>query len=135
MSVFVDTSAIFAGIDGDDAFHGRAVDEWTQLLGRSESLVTHSLVEVESAALLHRRLGSEALAALRDRLLPRLQVVEIDRDQRRAAMTAVCVDGHRSVSIVDRVSFDLMRALGITRAFAYDRHFSDAGFELVGSPG
>lgn len=30
------------------------------------------------------------------------------------------------------ISFDLMKRSGLTRAFTFDRHFADAGFELVG---
>jgi predicted nucleic acid-binding protein len=32
---------------------------------------------------------------------------------------------------VDRVSFELMRAAGITEPFAFDRHFEQEGFTLV----
>lgn len=128
----MDTSAVFAGIDGDDAFHGQAVERWTWLLDRSEPLVTHSLVELEAVALLQRRLGVDAVVALRDLLLPQLRVVEVERERRRAAITALAADGVRELSIVDRVSFELMRRTGIERAFAFDRHFSDQGFELLG---
>jgi predicted nucleic acid-binding protein len=36
---------------------------------------------------------------------------------------------------VDRISFSLMRRLGITTAFTFDRHFADSGIDLNGSTG
>jgi predicted nucleic acid-binding protein len=33
---------------------------------------------------------------------------------------------------VDAVSFEVMRRTKVKEAFAYDRHFTVAGFELVG---
>ncbi len=133
MSVFVDSSAIFAGIATNDSFHADAVGEWSRLIEREEQLVTHSLVEVEAAALLQRRVGMEALAAFNDVLLPRLHVVEIDRERRRAVLADVAARGSRQISFVDYVSFDLMKRSGLDRAFTFDRHFSEAGFELIGS--
>lgn len=132
MSVFVDTSAIYAGIAVNDEFHEHAVDTWERLLDRGEDLVTHALIEVESAVLVQRRIGFEAVAALADLLLPRIKVIEVGRDERRAALAA---RGSREISLVDRVSFDLMHRLGLREAFAFDRHFADAGFDLIGSPG
>ncbi len=37
----------------------------------------------------------------------------------------------QKVSFTDCVSFSLMRRHGLNRAFTFDRHFADAGFELV----
>lgn len=133
MTVFVDTSAIFAGIDRSDARHRHAAECWAALLDGRADLLTHSLVEVEAAVLLQARLGTQAVARFSDSVLPSLEVVEIDRDRRRSAFSAAAADEKRSLSVVDRVSFDLMGDLGITDAFAYDRHFADAGFDLIGS--
>jgi len=134
LRVFVDTSAIFAGIDAGDGRHDTAVERWKWLLDERGDLLTHSLVEVESVTLLQARMGVDAVARFRDSVLPHLEVVEIDRERRRRAMSAVAIDGRRSLSVVDRVSFDLMRDLGVEDAFAFDRHFAEAGFELVTAP-
>ena len=42
-------------------------------------------------------------------------------------------DAGRTVSLVDQVSFLVMRAHGIDEAFAFDRHFASAGFRLYES--
>jgi predicted nucleic acid-binding protein len=36
------------------------------------------------------------------------------------------------LSLVDCVSFTVMKDLGLTTAFAFDRHFEQAGFALAG---
>ena len=41
--------------------------------------------------------------------------------------------GGAAAALVDCVSFEVMRRRGITRAFAFDRRFADAGFELFPS--
>ena len=132
MRVFVDTSAIFAGIDTDDAQHEAARDSWASLLRSGGRLETHAMVEIEAFALLQKRLGVDGLDALRA-LLPRIEVAEVERDRRRAAFAEAVTDRRRSLSIVDRVSFGFMRDAGITHAFAFDRHFAEAGFELIGA--
>ena len=37
----------------------------------------------------------------------------------------------REVSLVDRVSFEVMRRLGLTTAFAFDAHFNDFVFKVL----
>lgn len=56
MTVFVDTSAIYALIDRSDDGHPRAVRGRDQVL--SEDLVTHSYVITEVVSLVRRRLGA-----------------------------------------------------------------------------
>lgn len=131
-ALFVDTSAIFAGIAAQDSRHEQAVEIWSRLLDRDEPLLTHSMVELETVVLLQSRLGVEAVRAFAERLLPVLTVVEADREQRRAGLAELIGDRRRAIGLVDRVSFAVMRRLGITRAFAFDRHFADAGFDLIG---
>jgi predicted nucleic acid-binding protein len=41
------------------------------------------------------------------------------------------VAGQRDLSLVDFVSFELMRREGIRTAFTFDRHFAEQGFECV----
>lgn len=86
---------------------------------------------VETTALAQRRLGLEAVRALRDDLVPVLRVAWVDEDLHATALTALVAAGRRSVSLVDHVSFELMRRRGVRRALALDRHFAEQGFELL----
>ena len=46
-------------------------------------------------------------------------------------MTSLLASGRKDVSLVDWVSFELMRRAGISMAFAFDRDFAAQGFSLI----
>ena len=125
MTVFVDTSALFALLDADDERHREAAMVFATLAG-SADLVTHNYVHVESIALTARRLGAEATGALLDDLLPTVRTVWVDEALHAAALAAFRED--QSASLVDHVGFELMRQAGITAAFAFDADFAARGF-------
>ena len=130
MTVFVDTSAIYALLDGADENHSAARDSYRHLV-RDEPLLTHSYVAVESAALVQSRLGADAVRRLFDDLLAPFDLVWIDETIHRRAVAAMIAAASRTVSLVDWTSFELMRESGISRAFAFDDDFAEQGFELV----
>jgi uncharacterized protein len=129
MSVFVDTSALYALLDEADGRHVEASDALRRLVGTE--LVTHAYVVVEACALIGRRLPWPATERLVDGLLPVIDVRSVDPDLHAGAMGAYRRSTSAAVSLVDHVSFTLMRSLGIGRAFAYDDDFAREGFELV----
>ena len=129
MSIFVDTSALYALLDGDDAGHERALRGSERILG--EDLLTHSYVVVETVSLVRRRLGAEAAARLIDDMLPALKIADVDEALRGRALAAFRAAVFSNVSLVDRTSFEYMRGLGISRAYALDADFEGEGFELV----
>ena len=49
----------------------------------------------------------------------------------RAAAGAVLAAGRKELSLVDCVSFQTMRELGVRSAFCFDKHFREQGFETV----
>lgn len=132
MSVFVDTSALYAVLDREDENHAAAGETFAALLDR-ESLLTHSYVVVETTALVQRRLGLEAARALTDEVLPALELVFVDESLHRAAAAALLASGARDVSLVDWTSFELMRRLGVAEAFAFDDDFARQGFTFLPS--
>lgn len=129
VSVFVDTSALYALLDGDDAGHERAMRGSERILG--EELLTHSYVIVETVSLVRRRLGAEAAMRLIDEVLPAIKVVDVDAALRGRAMAAYRAAVSSAVSLVDRTSFEFMRALAISEAWALDADFETEGFKLV----
>jgi predicted nucleic acid-binding protein len=129
VSVFVDTSALYALLDSDDAGHERALRGSEHILG--EELLTHSYVLVETVSLVRRRLGAEAAARLLDEVLPAIKIVDVDTALRGRTLAAFRAALSSGVSLVDRTSFEFMRTLGISRAYALDADFESEGFELV----
>ncbi|NLT21935.1 MAG: PIN domain-containing protein [Syntrophorhabdus sp.] len=131
MSVFVDTSALFAIMDADDNNHARAAGVWRELIGSGQALVTTSYVLVESSALIQSRLGLEAARGFCDDLVPVLSVEFVTSDIHRLGTAALLAASKRGLSLVDCVSFETMRELGIRSAFTFDRHFREYGFTAL----
>lgn len=129
MTTFVDTSAIYALLDRADAGHPRALRGQQAIL--RDDLVTHSFVVVETISVVSRRLGPDAAGRLVDDFLPALRIVDVDEPLRARATATFRAAVRSDVSLVDRTSFELMRDMGITRAFALDADFEAAGFVLV----
>jgi len=129
--VFVDTSALYALLDRDDAHHREAAQVFAGLLRRRVPLHTHAYGVVESLALAQRRLGMEAARALVHDLLGVVRVAPVDEALHRAALTATLASGRRDVSLVGWASFLFMRHRKMEKAFAYDVHFFGQGLKPV----
>lgn len=129
MSFFVDTSALYALLDGDDANHSVAMRQFASL--RDEVLLTHNYVIVETVALVQRRLGLDVLARFVRDVSPVLRVLWVDEAVHDRGVTDVLSSGRRTVSLVDRTSFAMMRREAVDVAFAFDEDFLNEGFSLV----
>ncbi len=131
MSLFVDTSAFFAVLDGSDLHHPKARQIWKNLIESSEDLISTSYVLVETFALVQSRLGMEAVRCFDEDILPVVKVHWISESDHRASVSALLIAGRRQLSLVDCVSFTVMRQLQIRRTFAFDTDFVDQGFETL----
>jgi len=132
MTTFVDTSALFALIHVGDPSHAEALT-WLEdaSAAATERLRTNNYVVVETIALTHARLGPSAVRMLIDDILPACEVRFVDDDLHQRAVIAYLAGLSRRVSFVDRMSFAMMRAERIDRAFAFDPDFAREGFEQV----
>ena len=131
MRVFVDTSALYAVLDADDACHDVAASALRRLLAARDQLVTTNYVVLEVIALLQRRIGITAVRSLEQDLRPVIGVLWVDQATHAAATAALLASSRRSVSLVDWVSFEAMRHNLLRHAFAFDCHFAEQGFELL----
>jgi len=127
---FVDTSALLAFLDRDAARHAEVVDAMAGVLGE-RSGVTHNYVVVEAEALVHRRHGADPARRLLQDVIPLLEVVWITPELHAAAVDAHLADLRRRTSLVDHMSFVVMRRRALSRALALDRHFAEAGFDVL----
>jgi predicted nucleic acid-binding protein len=132
--IFIDTSAIYAFLDREDLNHSAAANllgaHATRGASGDEHLVTHSGVVIETVALLARRLGFEAVRQFQDSVIPAIEVCWVDSSLHGRAMAALLAAGRRSVSLVDWMSFELMREQGIDTALAFDEDFEAQGFTI-----
>jgi predicted nucleic acid-binding protein len=131
MSVYLDTSALFAVLDADDEMHPMARQEWERELNAGETLHTSSYVLVEISALLQRRIGMDGLRAFTTDILPVINVIWVDEGIHRSAYHALLVSSRRDVILVDCTSFEVIRRLDIDQVFCFDAHFSEQGFHVL----
>jgi uncharacterized protein len=133
LTILVDTSAFLAVLDQDDANHPAAKARWIEMLNRGDELISHNYILVETSAVALRKLGLEAIRVLERDVVPVLRLVWVTRELHEAAAGAHLVAGRRTLSLVDCVSFEVMRRTGVQTAFAFDRHFREYGYETVPS--
>jgi len=135
VTVFVDTSAVFALADVAEAHNADAAAAWQYLISAGALLVTTSYVVVETCALLQRRLGLRAARMFDAKIYPRLRVEWTDAQYHEPAMRILLALNREKLSLVDCVSFVVMRRLGITSVFCFDDHFREQGFDVIpGAP-
>lgn len=131
MRIFIDTSAFYALLDRDDAHHPRAKRAWTELLKVVHTLVTSNYILVETIALLQHRIGIEATRAFHDDILPLINIEFVASGTHRAGIAALLSASRRDLSLVDCISFEIMRTSGINTVFAFDKHFEEQGFAIL----
>jgi predicted nucleic acid-binding protein len=124
-SVLWDSSAILALLDADDADHARAVAVARTLASEGRPSFVTNYVEAETHALLVRKLG-RALARqwLLTGGLPVVPVLPVE-EQRARDILARHTD--KDWTLCDAISFAVLDARGISRAFTFDRHFRQYG--------
>ncbi|MEW6660888.1 MAG: type II toxin-antitoxin system VapC family toxin [Bacillota bacterium] len=131
MMVYVDTSAFLAVLDADDVNHQAAKRAWIDLLQSGDGLVCNSYVLVETHALIQHRLGLAAVRTFHEDIFPVLRLEWIDTTLHQQAAHAVITANRKNLSLVDCASFGTMRRLGIKKAFTFDKHFPEQGFEII----
>jgi predicted nucleic acid-binding protein len=127
--IFLDTSAIYAWADAADPNHHTSVRRLQAILDDGDELLTHNYVLVESIALLHARLGVRAAIKL-TRDSTAFVVDWVDDELHASGVRALERSKKRHVSLVDHISFLLMRRRDVSTAFAFDPDFTAAGFRL-----
>ncbi len=127
--IFLDTSAIYALADRADRWHERAKGRMQAALEVGEEILTHNYVLVEAMALVQGRLGLDAAVSLaRDSRA--FHIEWIDEATHEEAVRRLARSGKRRLSLVDQVSFLVMRRRGIRSALAFDSDFEEEGFQL-----
>jgi len=135
LTVFVDTSALFALLDAEDAGHDLAFPAWSRGIDECAGFVTTNYVLVETISVVQRRLGFDAVRILIDEMLPMIDTLWVTDADHAAAMNALLAAGRRHLSLVDCVSFTVMRRLDIREYLGLDPHFEELGFTRYAGAG
>ncbi|MGE3508712.1 MAG: type II toxin-antitoxin system VapC family toxin [Vicinamibacterales bacterium] len=123
--VLWDSSAILALLDADDADHGRAVDVARQIADERRPVFITNYIEAEAHALLLRKLGRTV--ARQWLLASRLPVVAVTPAEEQRAKDILARHGDKDWTLCDAVSFAVLDARRVSRAFTFDHHFRQYG--------
>jgi uncharacterized protein len=131
--VFVDTGAWIALAVTHDPLHGRARPAWERLRGSGVRLFTSIPIVIETFTFLDRNTTRKVALTWKDALyqMRRLDVLECRTSDLERAWRVFESSNLHKLSLVDAVSFALMRRESLQSAFAFDHHFVSAGFRLV----
>jgi uncharacterized protein len=130
---FIDTGAFLALYIERDQYHREASKVFPSL---PRPFPTSNHVVDELATLLGRIAGYRYAADRVDNLYASesIDVLPSTREDEIEAIRWMRKYADKEISFTDCISFAMMRRLGIRRVFTFDRHFHDAGFEIIGTP-
>ena len=132
--LLVDTSAFYALADRGDGNHAAARRALGRFATSERELVTTTYVFDETVTLVRGRLGHKAAVSMGERLLASgwCRLLEVSSELRRSAWDIFVRHSDQVFSFTDCTSFAVMRAMGLSEAFTFDRQdFGAAGFVTV----
>lgn len=130
MTLFVDTYALIAWLNPNDAAHANVA---SYLGGYSGKLITTDWVLMEVADALcrakTRRIVAEFLQAVRSD--PNYEIVSCDDKHYEHGLSIFSSHHDKEWSLTDCISFGVMRTLNLHDALTGDKHFRQAGFTAI----
>ena len=131
--LFLNTGYIIALELTDDQHHGDAVRHWEILSGTSPDIVTTSCVFEEIVTFLNSRNVHSKAIDVGNRLLadPHVTIIHVDESLFHTGWMYFQQRCDKRYSLTDCISFVLMNQMGISGALAFDRNFTQAGFQRL----
>ncbi len=135
-SVFIDTGYFLALELAQDQNHELALRHWREVSKALPQLVTTSFVFDEVVTFFNNRGFHAKSVEVGNRLLhsPSVQFVHVDQPLFYEAWSYFQKHQDKRYSFTDCVSFVVMKQMGIATAFAFDKHFQQAGLGLEPQP-
>jgi predicted nucleic acid-binding protein len=130
--IFVDTSALYALIDRNDAHHPAARAMVEKHVRNGRMLVTTDYIVTETINLANARGGTQVARRVLDLVEQSvaLRIEWIGTERFAAAKAYFRKHDDHGYSFTDCTSFVTMRELRLASAFTTDRHFRAAGFQV-----
>lgn len=132
-AAFVDSGAWIALALSRDPLHAQARGQWQLLQDNGAKLHTSVPVVIETFTFLQRNARQDVALAWKDSIYEPgvVEILPCELRDLQQSWQYFRNDLHK-LSAVDATSFAIMKRARIRLAFAFDHHFSVAGFRLVG---
>ena len=129
-AVFVDTGYLLALELSNDINHQAALQHWQRVSLSLPPLVTTSYVFCEIVTFLNSRGFHSKAVEVGNTLLrsPSVHFIQVDEALFNEGWEFFQKHHDKQFSLTDCISFVVMRREGIGTAYAFDKHFSQAGF-------
>ncbi len=129
--VFLDTVGILATLNTSDQWHDAALQAYHLLLKDQRDCLSTTFVFTEIGNATSRTTLRPLVSAMIDELTAKGRMIEPTSDDWREACLAYSQGYPGSAGLVDCISFQVMRRLGLKEVFSNDQHFASAGFSLL----
>lgn len=132
--VFIDTGAFLALKDSNDVCHKKAVNIAKYLTEKTrKACITTDYVLCETYTILRKKAGHKLAVQFGEEIKQgsRLEIVCLNKKLIDKAWDIFKQYKDKDFSFTDCTSFAVMKYYKITQAFAFDKHFEQAGFEII----
>lgn len=129
-AVFVDTGYLLALELANDINHHAALEHWQRVAEALPPLITTSYVFDEVMTFFNSRGFHAKAVQVGNNLLrsPSVQLIHVDEPLFYEGWSLFQKHDDKQFSLTDCISFVVMQKYGIAIAYAFDKHFSQAGF-------
>lgn len=115
-------------LDRTEPEHDAILRAWERGVKGADGFFTTNYAALESTAAAQRRWGMTSVGALVEEFLPLVRIVWVTPDDHAAGVDAFLAANRRELSLVDCVSFVVMRRLATRSYLGVDPHFTEQGF-------
>jgi predicted nucleic acid-binding protein len=129
--VLLDTVGLIAVWDKADQWHDEAEPVFLSLVRSGRTILTTTLILYECGNAAARRPYRTTVDDLRNWLAAKGWLIEPTASDLDTAWADYRAASAGAAGIVDQVSFQVMRRLGLGEAFTNDKHFLVAGFTVL----
>lgn len=132
-TLFVDTGYLIALELANDQNHSKALQHWQRLKHALPPLVTTAYVFNEVVTFFNSRGHHAKAVTVGNSLLgsPSIEFVHVDESLFHAGWRYLRAHQDKRYSLTDCISFMVMEHSGITTALTFDKHFVQAGFQVL----
>lgn len=131
--VFIDTGFVIALESVTDQNHEKASQLWNELLKNLPEMVTTTYVIDEIVTFFNSRNRHAKAVEIGNRLMSSqsVQLIHVDKGLFDKGWQYFQQHDDKTYSMTDCISFIVMKEQGIEAALSFDKHFTQAGFEVL----